>query len=99
MTIDSHPPPDYSAEQDPSHLATQAELRANIWDTARKLLAPEAFTALWLRYAESMSAEDIGQVLGRSTNAVRILLHRARGMLQDRMNTNGQYLESNHEPR
>jgi RNA polymerase sigma-70 factor (ECF subfamily) len=76
-TIDSQQLPASPAETDPSHLATQAELRTNIWDTARKLLEPEAFTALWLRYAESLSAEEIGQVLGRSTNAVRILLHRA----------------------
>jgi RNA polymerase sigma-70 factor (ECF subfamily) len=66
---------------DPSAIAQVNEARDGLWDAARKSLDADAFTALWLSYVESMSADEISLVLGRSANAVRILLHRARGRL------------------
>ena len=39
------------------------------------------FRCLWLSYVEAMAAEEIGRVLGRSANAVRILLHRRSARL------------------
>jgi RNA polymerase sigma-70 factor (ECF subfamily) len=67
---------------DPAVQAEEAEWRSGLWDAARRILEPDAFTALWLCYVESMTAEEIGQVLARSANAVRILLYRARGQLK-----------------
>ena len=40
---------------------------------------------MWLSYVESMPADQIGQVIGRNANAVRILLHRARKSLAERL--------------
>jgi RNA polymerase sigma-70 factor (ECF subfamily) len=71
--------PDTSSN--PLTAAEESEMRSRLWDTAREVLAGEAFTAIWLSCVESMPAEEIGKVLGRSANAVRILLHRARGRL------------------
>jgi RNA polymerase sigma-70 factor (ECF subfamily) len=65
----------------PMKSAEDNELRGSLWDAARQCLEPDAFTALWLNYVEAMPADEIGRVLGRSANAVRILLHRARGRL------------------
>jgi RNA polymerase sigma-70 factor (ECF subfamily) len=73
--------------EDAGPLATVAEneLRGTLWDAARQILDPDAFTALWLCYVESMPAGEIGRVLGRRANAVRILLHRARAKLALRL--------------
>ncbi len=56
---------------------------AGLWDEARTL-AGSQFRALWLRYAEDMSIEEIAGALGRSRLAVRLLLHRARANLMKR---------------
>jgi RNA polymerase sigma-70 factor, ECF subfamily len=70
---------------DPRAAAQGNEMRGKLWDAARQILEPDAFTAVWLSYVESMSAVDIGQVLGRNANAVRILLHRARARLAEQL--------------
>jgi RNA polymerase sigma-70 factor, ECF subfamily len=57
-----------------------------LWDTARTL-GGDRFRALWLRYGEDMTVEEIAAVLGRTGLAVRILLHRARTQLAKRLGT------------
>jgi len=74
---------------DPSANAQDNEMRSTLWDAVQQILDPDAFTAVWLSYVESMPADEIGRVLGRSTNAVRILLHRARARLAERLETTG----------
>ena len=66
---------------DPRAEVERIETQGAVWRVARSVLEPDAFTALWLSYVESMPAEQIGQVLGRNANAVRILLHRARARI------------------
>jgi RNA polymerase sigma-70 factor (ECF subfamily) len=66
---------------DPAAQAQDKEAQGVLWDVARRNLEADAFTAVWLSYVESMPADEIGKVLGRSANAVRILLHRARARL------------------
>lgn len=85
--------------QSPLTAAEQNERRSGLWDTAQKILEPDAFAGLWLSYVESMSADEIGQVLGRSANAVRILLHRARVRLAQSaaLDSWESSLESRHE--
>ena len=55
-----------------------------VWDVARTL-GTDRYRALWLRYGEDMTIEEIGAVLGRSRLAVRVLLHRARTSLVGRL--------------
>jgi RNA polymerase sigma-70 factor (ECF subfamily) len=81
-----------SCGDDPQALAQENELRGNLWQSARRVLEADAFTALWLSYAESMSAGEIGSVLGKTDNAVRIMMHRARLRL-------GQELGAEYEPK
>jgi RNA polymerase sigma-70 factor (ECF subfamily) len=50
---------------------------AGLWDSARTL-GGNQFRALWLRYGEDLSVEEIAQAIGKSRLAVRLLLHRAR---------------------
>lgn len=51
-----------------------------LWDAARKL-GPDAYTALWLRYKQEMSTEEIARVMNKSKITVRVLLHRSRNRL------------------
>jgi RNA polymerase sigma-70 factor (ECF subfamily) len=66
---------------DPLMEAQDKERHSKLWDDVGRVLAPDAFTALWLSYVESMSAQEIGGIMNRSANGVRILLHRARARL------------------
>ena len=66
---------------DPAATASAHDARGNLWDLVHRLLPPPARTALWLFYAEDQSAAAIGDILGRSEGAVRILLFRARETL------------------
>jgi RNA polymerase sigma-70 factor, ECF subfamily len=49
----------------------------NIWHQAKKL-RPDQHKALWLRYGEEMSIEDIAKILKKNKITTRVLLHRAR---------------------
>jgi len=57
---------------------------AGLWDAARTLGGCQ-FRALWLRYGEDMSVDEIAVSLGKSRLAVRLLLHRARTNLMKRV--------------
>ncbi len=57
------------------------EEHRRIWDLAARLLTEEQRSALWLRYAEDQSIEEIGAVLGRRPVAVRAVLFRGRETL------------------
>jgi RNA polymerase sigma-70 factor, ECF subfamily len=70
---------------DPLASAQDKERHSKLWDEVARILHADAFTALWLSYVESMSTEEIGQILNRSPNGVRILQHRARVRLLKRI--------------
>jgi RNA polymerase sigma-70 factor, ECF subfamily len=55
--------------------------RENVWLTARRSLPAEAFTALWLRYAEDMPVKDVARALGRPESWTKVTLLRARRAL------------------
>ncbi len=57
---------------------------SGVWDAAKTLDA-DRYRALWLRYGEDMTVEEIAAVLGRSRLATRVLLHRARTSLAGRL--------------
>ena len=67
----------------------KAEERRNLWTTARELLPPEDFRILWLRYAEKWTDEEIGKSIRKRPGTVRVILHRIRKKLAQRMNEGG----------
>jgi RNA polymerase sigma-70 factor (ECF subfamily) len=73
------------SDSDPQASVQGREMRSKLWDAAERILEVDAFAAVWLNYVELMPANEIGQVLGRTTNAVRILLHRARARLAEKL--------------
>jgi RNA polymerase sigma-70 factor (ECF subfamily) len=56
---------------------------AALWDLAGTLHRNQ-YRALWLRYAEEMTIDDIAAAMAKSRVAVRLLLHRARTNLAKR---------------
>jgi RNA polymerase sigma-70 factor (ECF subfamily) len=55
----------------------------SIWDIARIVLNDQQHSAMWLRYVEELSINEIARVLGKTSIAVRVTLHRARQILAD----------------
>lgn len=54
----------------------------NLWVSARRLFNDEVFTAMWLRYAEDMSVNDISNTLDRSVSWTKVNLMRGRQALE-----------------
>jgi RNA polymerase sigma-70 factor (ECF subfamily) len=69
----------------PDAAAEAADERGHLWQLARHCLNTEQFTAVWLHYGDDLPAAQIATVLGKSENAVRILLFRARERLRNRL--------------
>lgn len=59
----------------------------NLWVSARQLLNDEVFAAMWLRYAEDMSVDDISKTLDRSASWTKVNLMRGRRALDAKMNS------------
>jgi len=68
---------------DPLAACIAADQRKNLWLTARNVLGEQAYTALWLRYAEDMPVRDVARVMGRPATWVKVVVHRARRRLAD----------------
>jgi len=72
-------PPDlpFPAESEPESPALQ------LWAIAKRQLAPEAYSALWLHYREELPLKEVANILGKREGAVKVLLHRARKSLAE----------------
>jgi RNA polymerase sigma-70 factor (ECF subfamily) len=80
-----------SSGSDPAHVALQRDEHENVWETATRVLSKEQRSALWLRYGEDLSIEEVADVLGRNRVTVRVILFRAREALSS-------HLEQEHGP-
>ncbi|MBI5723460.1 MAG: sigma-70 family RNA polymerase sigma factor [Planctomycetes bacterium] len=65
--------------------AMKAEQKDNLWNTARQVLPENQFMALWLKYAEDISVQEIARILDRRPGNVKVLLFRAREGLYDKL--------------
>ncbi|MEX0707761.1 MAG: sigma-70 family RNA polymerase sigma factor [Woeseia sp.] len=76
------PADDIAAADDPLATCIAAGERENLWLTAKRLLPPDMFTALWLHYAEDMPVSDIARSINRSMPWTKVALHRGRRRLR-----------------
>ncbi len=60
--------------------------RENLWLVARRVLSGDAYTAMWLRYAEDLPLADISTALGRSLAWTKVALLRGRRRLTAELN-------------
>jgi RNA polymerase sigma-70 factor (ECF subfamily) len=74
---------DYSA--DPLEECIEVSDRENLWAVARRILADDIYSAMWLRYVEDMSIKEVSKTLDRSVSWTKVTLLRARRRLSDEM--------------
>jgi RNA polymerase sigma-70 factor (ECF subfamily) len=75
---------DVAGPEDPQQVAVKRDELSRAWLAIERLPA-ERRRALVLRFVEEMSAREIGEVLGRSEGAVRVLIHRALRSVADQL--------------
>ena len=81
---------DVAAEgSDPLEMCIDASERENLWVTAKRVLNDDVYTAMWLRYVEDMSINDVAAVLERSGSWTKVNLMRARKALDTELNAPG----------
>jgi len=73
-------------ENDPLQQCIADSETDNLWVSAREVLNDEVYAAMWLRYAEDMSVNDISQALDRSASWTKVNLMRGRRVLETHMN-------------
>lgn len=73
-------------ESDPLLQCIADSEKENLWVVARRLLNDDVFAAMWLRYAEDMSVNDISTTLDRSVSWTKVNLMRGRRALDDELN-------------
>lgn len=73
-------------ESDPLAHCIAASDRENLWQCARRELNDEVYTAMWLRYVEDMSVNDISTLLERSVSWTKVNLSRGRKTLDIELN-------------
>ncbi len=66
---------------DPLEACIVASERENLWLTARQMLSTDAYSAMWLRYAEDMSVKDIARTLQKPMSWTKVTLMRSRRRL------------------
>ncbi len=73
-------------EGGPLDLCIAADERQNLWLSAKRVLNDEVFTAMWLRYVEDMSVNDVAAVLERPVSWTKVNLLRGRKQLDKELN-------------
>lgn len=73
-------------EADPLLQCIKQSESDNLWLHARRVLSDDVFAALWLRYAEDLSINDIAMALDRSVSWTKVNLLRARRRLDKELN-------------
>jgi RNA polymerase sigma-70 factor (ECF subfamily) len=81
-------------ENDPLKQCIAESERENLWQSARRLLSDEVYTAMWLRYVEDMSINDVAAILKRSNSWTKVNLLRGRRALDAELNRGGPANES-----
>ncbi len=54
----------------------------NLWAVAHAVLNEAQYTVMWLRYGEDLEVKEVAKATGRTAVGTRVLLHRARKLLQ-----------------
>lgn len=73
-------------ESDPLLQCISDSETENLWVNAKRLLNDDVFAAMWLRYAEDMSVNDISKALDRSASWTKVNLMRGRRALDAELN-------------
>ena len=69
-------------EQEKTEAAEAAE---GVWQTAAEILNEQQYSIMWLRYGEELPIRQIAEQMGLSEENTRVILHRSRAQLAERM--------------
>lgn len=75
---------DQSAADDVDVTVERREEVRRVWRAVAEL-SPERRRVILLRFVDELTSREIGEVLGRSEGAIRVLLHRALREVADRL--------------
>ncbi len=56
-----------------------------LWEVAKAHLTPDAYGALWLHYREELPLKEIATIMGKREGAIKVILHRARKSLAEKV--------------
>ncbi len=79
--------------ESPRHSLERNDSRENIWARVRQLISEEAFSALWLLYQENLTLKQIGQTLKKSEGSVKVMLHRTRKQLAEKLGKDSDFMD------
>ncbi len=86
-------PDDLSTNTDsPSERVAARDDTRFVWDYVQNL-KPAARQALWLRYGDGLSIQEIADIMGKTSLYVRVLLHRAKQDISTRFKAENNYDE------
>jgi len=60
----------------------QQDEAVNLWIVAQQVLNESQYTVMWLRYGKDLDLDEVARRTGRTKVGTRVLLHRARKVLQ-----------------
>ena len=69
------------SSEDPERAISAREEDQNLWRVADRVLTEDQRSALWLRFAEDLSTDEVARILGKRPATVRVLVFRAREIL------------------
>lgn len=84
---------DISTDENPSRLLEAKDENLTLWTLARSL-KPREYEILWLRYGEGFPVAEIARVMGLTQIHIKVLLHRARKHLAEKI-TQSQIIQPN----
>ncbi|MGH7666685.1 MAG: RNA polymerase sigma factor [Candidatus Dormibacteria bacterium] len=70
--------------RDPADVVVTRDLVQEVWELSKELPVSQRH-ALWLRYGEELELREIAERMGRSVEAVKLLVHRATRGLRARL--------------
>ncbi len=73
--------PEIADTNDPASLFARQQREKDLWKLARGILPGNQFQALWLKYAEDMTVQEIARVMQKTLTHIKVLLFRARKSL------------------
>jgi RNA polymerase sigma-70 factor (ECF subfamily) len=76
------------ASVDPAHV-TERAMEASIVDLALQSLDPPEREAVYLRFFEDASFDEVGRIIGKREGTARVLVHRALRKLRSRLTADG----------
>jgi len=78
---------DRATDTNPRSKLIASEKARGIWRQAREFLPESQFTALWHFYGEERNLAETAGVMNKSVGSVKVLLHRARRKLAEKLPT------------